>query len=83
MPGAKLRPKNQNVIDRRAFISGRISDPNRVVMPPDAEIASVLVPARPERLAEVEAAITAMAGCEIYGRDPSGSTKGRNGSMPL
>jgi nitrate reductase NapD len=59
-------------IDRRAFISGRMIDPNRVVTPPDAEIASLLVQARPESLAEVEAAITAIPGCEIYGRDPKG-----------
>ena len=32
----------------------------------------VLVQARPEHLTEVEAAIVAMAGCEIYGRDPRG-----------
>jgi nitrate reductase NapD len=41
-------------------------------MPPDAEIASVLVQARPDRLDEVEAAIAALAGCEIHGRDPKG-----------
>ena len=28
--------------------------------------------ARPERLAEVEAAIAALAGCEIHARDPKG-----------
>ena len=32
----------------------------------------ILVQARPERLIEVEAAIVALAGCEIYGRDPRG-----------
>ena len=63
---------DQLAIDRRAFISGRVIDTNRVVTPPDAEIASVLVQARPECLAEVEAAITALAGCEIYQRDPRG-----------
>ena len=42
------------------------------VTPPGAEIASVLVQARPERLAEVEAAILALAGCEIFERDPRG-----------
>jgi nitrate reductase NapD len=63
---------DQTALDRRAFISGRMSDADRVVMPPDAEIASVLVQARPERLAEVEAAILALAGCEIHGRDPRG-----------
>ena len=59
-------------LDRRALISGRIVDPDRLVTPPDAEIASVLVQARPERLAKVEAAIAALTGCEIYTRDPKG-----------
>jgi nitrate reductase NapD len=72
MPGTRNFPHNQIAIDRRAFISGRVIDPNRVVMPPDAEIASVLIQTRPERLAGVEAAITAVPGCEIYGRDPRG-----------
>jgi nitrate reductase NapD len=60
------------VIDRRAFISGRLADPDALVAPPGAEIASVLVQARPERLAEVEAAIAALAGCEVHARDPKG-----------
>ena len=59
-------------LDRRALISGRIVDPDRLVTPPDTEIASVLVQARPERLAQVEAAIAALTGCEIYTRDPKG-----------
>lgn len=63
---------DQLAIDRRAFISGRVIDPNRIVTPPSAEIASLLVQARPERLAEVEAAIVAIAGCEVFGRDPKG-----------
>ena len=65
-------PIDQIAIDRRAFISGRLVDANRVIAPPDGEIASILVQARPERLAEVEAAIVALAGCEIHGRDPVG-----------
>ena len=59
-------------IDRRAFISGRIANPDPVIRPPHGEIASILVQARPERLADVEAAIVALAGCEIHGRDPKG-----------
>ena len=43
-----------------------------MVAPPGGEIASVLVQARPERLDEVEAAIVALAGCEIHARDPKG-----------
>ena len=59
-------------IDRRALISGRLADPDSIVTPPGAEIASVLVQARPDRLAEVEAMIAALDGCEIHGRDPRG-----------
>jgi nitrate reductase NapD len=59
-------------IDRRALITGRVLTADRVVAPPGGEIASILVQARPERLAEVETAILALAGCEIYGRDPRG-----------
>jgi periplasmic nitrate reductase NapD len=59
-------------IDRRALITGRLLTAEQVVAPPGGEIASILVQARPERLAEVETAIVALAGCEIYGRDPKG-----------
>ena len=59
-------------VDRRALLTGRLVDPDRVLMPPGGEIASILVQARPEHLTEVEAAIVTMAGCEIYGRDPRG-----------
>jgi len=59
-------------IDRRALITGRLPRVDRVVAPQEGEIASILVQARPERLAEVEAAIVALPGCEIYGRDPKG-----------
>ena len=59
-------------IDRRALITGRILNPDRVVTPPEGEIASILVQARPENLDEVQAAITALRGCEIHGRDPRG-----------
>jgi periplasmic nitrate reductase NapD len=62
----------RHAIDRRAVITGRVLTAERVVTPPGGEIASILVQARPERLTEVEAAILAMAGCEIYGRDPRG-----------
>ena len=63
---------SQTAIDRRAFISGRLADLDRIVPPPGGEIASILVQARPERLDEVEAAIVALDGCEIHGRDPKG-----------
>jgi nitrate reductase NapD len=59
-------------LNRRALISGRISDPDRLVTPQGAEIASVLVQARPERLDDVAAAIAALDGCEVHARDPKG-----------
>jgi periplasmic nitrate reductase NapD len=62
----------QQTIDRRALITGRLLTADRVVAPPGGEIASILVQARPERLAEVEAAILALSGCEVHGRDPRG-----------
>src|SRR6476620_8137695 len=64
------RPRS--AIDRRALMTGRLINPDRVVAPPGGEIASILVQARPERLADVEAAIVALQGCEIYGRDSKG-----------
>lgn len=63
---------SQPSIDRRALITGRIINPDRVVTPPEGEIASILVQARPENLDEVAASITALAGCEVHGRDPKG-----------
>jgi periplasmic nitrate reductase NapD len=59
-------------IDRRALLTGRLLNTDGVITPPGGEIASILVQARPERLGEVEAAIVALDGCEIYGRDPLG-----------
>ena len=43
-----------------------------MIAPPGGEIASILVQARPERLTDVEAAILALSGCEVHGRDPRG-----------
>ncbi len=59
-------------IDRRALITGRVLRADRVTAPPGGEIASILVLARPDRIGGVEAAIVALDGCEIYGRDPVG-----------
>ncbi|HEY0328407.1 MAG TPA: chaperone NapD [Rhodopseudomonas sp.] len=59
-------------IDRRALFAGRFTNPNVVVRPPGGEIASILVQARPERLDDVAAAILALAGCEVFARDPKG-----------
>jgi nitrate reductase NapD len=63
---------SHTAIDRRALITGRLLGADRVVTPPGGEIASILVQARSDRLIEVEASIVALAGCEIYGRDPRG-----------
>jgi nitrate reductase NapD len=63
---------SHSTVDRRALITGRLIKPDRVVTPPGGEIASILVQARPERLADVEAAIATMRGCEIYALDPKG-----------
>ena len=62
----------QATFDRRALITGRVLTADRIVPPPGGEIASILVQARPDRLAELEADITALPGCEIHGRDPRG-----------
>ena len=59
-------------LNRRALITGRVLSADRIIAPPGAEIASIVVQARPERLAELEAEITALPGCEIHGRDPRG-----------
>ena len=62
----------ESKLNRRALITGRVLGTDRVVAPPGCEIASIIVQARPERLDQLEAAITALAGCEIHGRDPRG-----------
>ncbi|MGY3237934.1 nitrate reductase NapD [Bradyrhizobium sp. USDA 4448] len=59
-------------LNRRALITGRVLSGDRVVGPPGYEIASIIVQARPERLTEVEAEISALPGCEIHGRDVRG-----------
>jgi nitrate reductase NapD len=64
--------KAHTAIDRRALLTGRLLKADPVITPPGGEIASILVQARPERLADVEAAIVALRGCEVYGRDPKG-----------
>lgn len=63
---------NTAKLNRRALITGRMLSADRIVPPPGYEIASILVQARPDRLADVEAEITVLPGCEIHGRDPRG-----------
>lgn len=50
---------------RRDFITARLRRPER-------HIASLLVQARPERLAQVEAELTALAGVESHGSNGAG-----------
>ena len=59
---------------RRQFIKGQWIEETAARAPAGspAEIASVLVQARPERLAPVQAAIAGMAGAEIAQHDPCG-----------
>jgi nitrate reductase NapD len=64
--------KAHTFVDRRALLTGRVLAADRIVAPPGNEIASILVQARPDRLDAVETEITALSGCEIYGRDPKG-----------
>ncbi|MBR0792196.1 chaperone NapD [Bradyrhizobium manausense] len=63
---------NKAKLNRRTLITGRVLSAERIVSPPGYEIASILVQARPERLAELEAEIIAIPGCEIHGRDVRG-----------
>lgn len=63
---------NKAALNRRALITGRVLNTERVISPPGYEIASIIVQARPERLEALEAEIAALPGCEIHGRDPRG-----------
>lgn len=58
--------------DRRKFLNGRWSQREAAGPSPSAEIASILVQARPERLDAAARAIEALPGTEIYSRDPRG-----------
>jgi nitrate reductase NapD len=72
MPKETTMSKHATAIDRRALFAGRFTNPNAVVRPPGGEIASILVQARPQRLDAVAASIVALAGCEVFARDPKG-----------
>jgi nitrate reductase NapD len=50
---------------RRSFLTGRIAEPAE-------HIASVLIQARPERLAEVESAVSSLPGVESHGASEAG-----------
>ena len=58
-------------VDRREFINGRWSA-RTASDGPSAEIASILVQARPERLDAAAGAIEGLPGTQIYSRDPKG-----------
>jgi len=56
-------------VDRRKFINGRWT---ATAAAQTAEIASILVQARPERIDAAAHAIEALPGTQIYSRDPRG-----------
>ena len=70
--GIIIVAKAQSALDRRAVITGRLLNPDRVVAPPGAEIASIWC--RPGRNASMRSRPRSShsPGCEIYGRDPKG-----------
>jgi nitrate reductase NapD len=58
-------------VDRREFINGRWdAGAGHAKFP--CEIASILVQARPKRLASAAQAIEALSNAQIYSRDPKG-----------
>ena len=59
-------------IDRRKFMNGRWSMRAGAGAPGSAEIASILVQARPEKLAKAIRAIETLPGAQIFCRDPKG-----------
>jgi nitrate reductase NapD len=59
-------------VDRREFVNGRWAVQKSHPEKAAAEIASVLVQARPERLDAVAQAIEALPGTQIYSRDGRG-----------
>lgn len=61
----RISPQQVNRPSRRSFLRG-------VLRPASRQIASVVVQARPENMADIEVAIHAMADLEIYGADPAG-----------
>jgi len=64
-------PPSSN-LDRREFINGQWTRPAADKRDAPAEIASILVQARPERLDAAVRAIEALPDTQIYSRDPKG-----------
>lgn len=59
-------------VDRRAFLNGKWPARPAESEALTAEIASVLVQVRPERMGAAAQAIEALPGAQIYTRDPKG-----------
>lgn len=59
-------------VDRRAFLNGRWPARSAESEALAAEIASVLVQVRPEKMELAAQAIEGLPGAEIYSRDPKG-----------
>lgn len=59
-------------VNRRRFMNGHWATRASVQSPDTAEIASVLVQTRPDRLDMAARAIEALPGTQIYSRDPKG-----------
>jgi nitrate reductase NapD len=59
-------------VDRRQFLNAHWTVRDGAPASGSFDVASVLVQARPERLDAVAAAITALPGAQIYGRDAKG-----------
>jgi periplasmic nitrate reductase NapD len=64
------KPPPLSELDRREFINGHWTTRNTDTAA--AEIASILVQVRPERLDAAVQAIEALPGAQIYTRDPKG-----------
>ena len=63
------RASDSAAFDRRKFMNGGWG---AAAAGPIAEIASILVQTRPDRLGRAAQAIEALPGTQIYGRDPKG-----------
>lgn len=60
-------------LDRREFLNGQwAAEAGGASVEALPEIASILVQARPERLAAAAQAIEALPGTQVYSRDPKG-----------
>lgn len=73
MSGAPFKPDLKADLDRREFINGHWTVREAAAGGGEsAEIASLLVQTRPERLDSAVAAIEALPGAQVFSRDPKG-----------